>query len=146
MPQRKRREPCGGTMDTKQVKETFCRTCDTYFLSALWKDAEVFCDDCGSHPAMVCPGCDSVFHSVSHSEEMQERLRPVPAWQVGDTLVSSQGVCRVILAVRETGYTWTYPFLVPVEPPDMVHTWISENSMDPFFELMAPRRFSQPTT
>lgn len=35
-----------------------CPDCGVTSLSNFWSPSEVFCDDCGEHPAATCPSCD----------------------------------------------------------------------------------------
>ena len=123
-------------MLTKTLTEYLCPNCETWSNSAAWEETERGCADCGSHDALRCPACEESVDMIMR--DLDERTRSVPDYQIGDHLVFQQpdrdAVERVLLAIRPTGYTWTYPRYMPVEPDDLANTWISENSTDPYLE------------
>ena len=123
-------------MKTKILTEYLCPECETWSNPAAWEETETGCEDCGSHGALRCPACEESVDMVTR--DLDERTRSVPDYQIGDHLVFQQpdrdAVERVLLAIRPTGYTWTYPRYMPVELDDLAHTWISENSNDPYLE------------
>lgn len=57
-------------------------------------------------------------------------------WKVGDQIICA-GVVREIVAVRPTGYDWKYPSMGDVCKNGQRNLFLSENSNDPFFELLA---------
>ena len=123
-------------MHAKRLTEYRCPECDAWNAAPAWGETETGCEDCGSHAALRCPDCEEAIDTVTR--ELEERERIVPNYQIGDHLVFQQpgrdAVEIVLLAIRPTGYTWTYPWLIPVEPDDLAKTWISENSTDPHME------------
>lgn len=53
-----------------------CPECVSYLPLKDWDEAEVACEDCGEHPAMMCPACGGVFDHV-HSDAF-ETAEPAP--------------------------------------------------------------------
>lgn len=41
-----------------------CPDCKNAFALKTWVDTEVYCEDCGSHAAIQCPGCGHAFDHV----------------------------------------------------------------------------------
>ena len=46
------------------ARQLFCDSCGEWTDENDWWETEVACDDCGSHPAIVCPTCEEVFDGV----------------------------------------------------------------------------------
>lgn len=43
-----------------------CPECRERVLAADWNDTEVPCEDCGDHPAIICPMCGYRFDMIYH--------------------------------------------------------------------------------
>ena len=41
--------------------EILCPECKKWSGMNTWREGEVGCEDCGSHPAIVCPLCETCF-------------------------------------------------------------------------------------
>lgn len=41
-----------------------CPACAVTTPGMLWRETETYCDDCGSHIAVVCPHCDEIHDTV----------------------------------------------------------------------------------
>lgn len=54
-------------------KEILCFECSTWSLKELWKDCDVFCEDCGEHSGVRCPNCEHVFDSVWGYKKLSSR-------------------------------------------------------------------------
>ena len=65
-----------GPPDNKILRK--CPDCGVESLVSEWEETEVFCEDCGSHPASRCPRCDEVFDEiyVEFKEKPNETERP----------------------------------------------------------------------
>jgi hypothetical protein len=49
-----------------------CPNCQGIAKAELFTETEKGCDDCGSHPALLCPVCDEPIDMIYHdTEEMQ---------------------------------------------------------------------------
>lgn len=56
-----------------------CPECKEVSDSTLWEETEVGCEDCGSHPALRCPKCDTgidmIFYNTEDLESKPEIYR-----------------------------------------------------------------------
>ena len=50
-----------------------CPQCGEWSLESEWSEAEVYCEDCGSHPAARCPKCDEDADTVMCDLESEVR-------------------------------------------------------------------------
>lgn len=46
--------------------EIKCHECNEFSPHGDWIDTEVYCEDCGSHPAIKCPKCHAIEDYVWH--------------------------------------------------------------------------------
>ena len=54
-----------------------CPECKESSPGTEWRDTDVYCEDCGDHPAVACPNCgecfDHVWNHPVYDAVMEER-------------------------------------------------------------------------
>lgn len=50
-----------------------CKECGKNIIKKNWIQTEVGCEDCGDHPAVRCPNCESTF-DIIFDEEYRDLL------------------------------------------------------------------------
>lgn len=58
-------------MEPKQ--EIKCPHCGEWSDEEAWKESEVGCEDCGSHPSLICPKCEEHTDCVINSDKLEYR-------------------------------------------------------------------------
>lgn len=63
--------------DSSEIK---CSECNEFSPLSEWKLGEVECEDCGDHPAMICPqpGCTAYYDHVYYGDSPMEVRDPKP--------------------------------------------------------------------
>lgn len=83
-----------------------CPECEVWSPVASWREGEVCCEDCGTHPSMVCPACenqtDTVFTDFEDADEFLKAEADAKAeaeWQAAEK--ASQAAYGELIAPME---------------------------------------------
>lgn len=60
------------TQEPTETSEVQCPECEEWSPAVEWTEAEVGCEDCGSHDGVKCPRCDER-HDHIHGPTFQVR-------------------------------------------------------------------------
>lgn len=59
----------GYQVDPEDTEPCWCRKCGATTVMNTWRNTEVGCEDCGSHPAIACPECDEIYDMIHNNWE-----------------------------------------------------------------------------